>query len=127
MKLITVPDDLLENTVKYWTHLQQYRGAAVEPRFAHISRLAIALYSLPYTNVEEEGIFSKMNYFKNILRNKMASPTTEALIGIDGSARWKGEECHNFIVTDEVKKKLHFETICKVKPEDDFLLQDYML
>ena len=45
-------------------------------------------------------IFSKMNYFKNILRNKMASPTTEASIRIDGSTRWKDEECDNFNVTD---------------------------
>ena len=117
----------MENTVKYWTHLQQYREAAGGPRFTTISRLAIELYSLPYSNVEVEGIFSKMNYFKNIFRNTMASPTTEALIRIDGSTRWKGKECHNFNVTNEAKKKLHFETIYRVKPEDDFLLQGYML
>ena len=68
-----------------------------------------------------------MNYFKKILRNKIASPTTEASIQIDGSTRWKGEERHNFNVTDEAKKKLYFETIYKFKPEDNFLLQDYML
>ena len=79
-----------------------------------------------YSN-EVEGIFSKMNYLKNILRNKIVSPTNEASIRIDGSTRWKGEEYHNFNVTDEMKQKLNFETIYKVKPEDDFLLQDYML
>ena len=41
----------------------------------------------------------------------MASPTTEALIRIDGSTRWKGEERHNFNVTVEAKKKLYFEKI----------------
>ena len=46
----------------------------------------------------------------------MASPTTEASIRTDGSTRWKGEECQNFHVTDEAKKKLYFEAIYEFKP-----------
>ena len=64
IKLIAVPDDLLENPIRYWTYLQQYKDAAGEPRFANISRLAVALYSLSYSNAEVERIFSKMNYLK---------------------------------------------------------------
>eukprot|EP00794_Sanderia_malayensis_P015248 gene15248-16822_t len=124
IKLISVPEDLNDNPVKFWSYFEQYKDAAGEPKFANIARLAIALYSLPYSNAEVERIFSKMNNFKSKLRNKMASPTTDALIRIDSSLKWRGEECHNFKVTNEMKKKFNAETVYKVNAEDDFMFQE---
>ena len=100
MNFMTVPDDFIENPVKYWTHLRQYKDAADQPRFANISRLATALYSLPFSNAEVERIVSKMNYFKNILC----------------------EEYHSFDVTDEMKKKFNSEVIYNDKPDKDIFV-----
>ena len=65
-----------------------------------------------------------MNHFKSKLRNKMASPTTDALIRVDGGLKWRGEQCYNFNVTDNMKRKFSSETIYKVNTADDFVLDD---
>ena len=114
MKIITVPGDLNKNPVKYLAQFQQYNDAAGDPRFAGIPRLAIAFYSFRYSNAEVERVFSKMNYFKSELRNIMASPTTEALIRINGCTSWRGEECYNFDIANEMKGKFNAETIYKL-------------
>ena len=82
---------------------------------------------LPYihcllSNAEVERIFSKIHHFKRKLRNKMASPTTDALFRVDGGLKWRGEQCYNFNATDNMKRKFSSETIYKVNAADDFVL-----
>ena len=124
MKLIDVPEDLKEDPVKFWNYFKEFKDAAGESRFNNLAQLALALYTLPYSNAEVERIFSKMNHFKSKLRNKMASPTTDALFRVDGGLKWRGEQCHIFNVTDNMKRKFSSETIYKVNEADDFVLGD---
>ena len=59
-----------------------------------------------------------------LLGCKMASPTTDALIRVDGGLKWRGEQCYNFNVTDNMKRKFSSETIFKVNATDDFVLDN---
>ena len=43
---------------------------------------------------------------------------------MDGGLNWRGEQCYNFNVTDNMKRKFSSETIYKVNPADDFVLDD---
>ena len=66
-------------------------------------------------------IFSKINHFKNKIRNRMSSPTLDALIQIEGGLHWRKEECHNFTVTYEMKSKFNTSMIYQISNKDDFL------
>ena len=45
-------------------------------------------------------------------------------IRVDGGLKWRGEQCYNFNVTDNMKRKLSSETIYKVNAADDLVLDD---
>ena len=122
-----MPEDLKEDPVKFWNYFKEFKDAAGESRFNNLAQLALSLYTLPFSNAEVERIFSKINHFKSKLRNKMASPTTDALIRVDGGLKWRGEQCYNFNVTDNMKRKFSSETIYKVNAADDFVLDDEIL
>ena len=124
LKLIKIPAEIKEHPVKFWSHLDQYKDAAGEPRFANLARLALALYSLPYSNAEVERIFSKMNHYKSKVRNKMGSPAIDAVIRVDCGLRWRNETCYQFRVSNEMKQKFNAATVYQVNPDDDFLLDE---
>ena len=121
LKLFEIPEDVAKDPVKFWDLIKGYKDAAGELRFANLSQLALSLYSLPYSNTEVERIFFKINYFKNKMRNRMSSPTLDALIRIEGGLRWRKEECHNFTVTNEMKSKFNTSAIYQISNKDDFL------
>jgi len=54
----------------------------------------------------------------------MASPTTHALIRVDGSLRWRREDCHNFTVNEIMTTKFNAETVYKDNEHDNFLRGD---
>ena len=122
--MINVPEKLKDDPVKFLSHFKTYKDAAGKPRFNNVAQLALSLYSLPYSNAEVERIFSRMNHLKSKVRNKMASPTTDSLIRVDGSLRWRGEECYNFNVNQAMKRKFIAKRIYRVNADDDFVLDD---
>ena len=102
-------------------YICNFTDASGSKLFGHISSLALALYSLPYSNAEVERIFSKLNYFKSKLRNKLKSATVSALIHIDCGLTIRKEHCYNFTVTDLMKRKFNASTIYQVSAVDDIL------
>ena len=121
LKLLNIPEDVLKNPAKFWDVINGYKDAAGELRFKNLRQLALSLYSLPYSNAEVERIFSKMKYFKNKMRNRMSSPTIDALIRIEGGLRWRKEECHNFTVTNDMKSKFNTSSVYQISNKDDLL------
>ena len=108
MKLLCkVPmcESVKKNPIRFWNIIRDFTDAGGAKRFGHISSLALALYSLPYSNAEVERIFSKLNYCKSNLRNKMKSGTVAAIIHIDCGLRLRQEKCNNFTITDLMKQK----------------------
>ena len=91
-----VPEDLKEDPVKFWNYFKEFKDAAGESRFINLAQLAFALYALCYSNAEVEHIFSKMNHFKSKVRNKMASPTTDALVCVEVNA------ADDFVLDDKI-------------------------
>lgn len=121
LKVADLPDDLKSDAVKFWCHVGSYKDSTGQLRFGNISQLALSLYSLPYSNADVERIFSKMNYFKSKVRNRMSSPTIDALIRVESALRSRKEECHNFTVSREMKSKFNTATIYLIRKEDEFL------
>ena len=121
LKVADLPEDLKSDAVKFWCRVRSYKDSTQVLRFENISQLALGLYSLPYSNADVERIFSKMNYFKNKVRNRMSSPTIDALIRVESALRWRKEECHNFTVSAEMKAKFNTTTVYQIKKEDDYL------
>ena len=120
LKLLDIPEDVVKDPVKFWDVINGYKDAAGELRFRNLPQLALSLYSLPYSNAEVERIFSKMNYFKNKMRNRISSPTLDALIRIEG-LRWRKEECHNFTVTNDMKSKFNTSMVYQISNKDNLL------
>ena len=112
---VPVAENLKTDPIKYWNYICNFTDASGSKRFA------LALYSLPYSNAEVERIFSKLNYFKSKLRNKLKSATVSALIHIDCGLTMRKEHCYNFTVTDLMKRKFNASTIYQVSAEDDIL------
>ena len=80
---VPISEDLKSDPIQFWNSINSFTDASGAKRFGNISFLALALYSLPYSNAKVERIFSKLSYFKSKLRNKMKSATVAALIHID--------------------------------------------
>ena len=121
LKVADVPEDLKSNAVKFWCNVRSFKDSTGQSRFENISQLALSLYSLPYSNADVERIFSKMNYLMSKVRNRMGSPTIDALIRVESAPRWRKDECHDFTVSREMKSKFNTATIYQIKKEDDFL------
>ncbi len=126
-KVADLPDNLESDAVKFWCHVGSYKDSTGQSHFENISQLALSLFSLPYSNAEVGRIFSKMNYFKSKVRNRMSSPTIDALIRVESALCWRKEECHNFTVSREMKAKFNTATIYQIKKEDDFLPDNAVL
>ena len=60
-----------------------------------------------------------MNHFK-----KQVEKQDGKSHGMDGGLKWRDEQCYNFNVTDNMKRKFSSETIYKVNAADDFVLDD---
>ena len=124
MKLLSrvpISEDLKSDPIQFWNSINSFTDASGTKRFGNISFSALALYSLSYSNTKVERIFSKLNYFKSKLRNKMKSATVAALIHIDCGLTLRQEKCYNFTVTDSMKKKFNANTIYQISNEGDIL------
>ena len=110
-----------KDPIQFRNPILDFTDAGGAKRFGHTFSLALALYSLLYSNAEGERIFSKLNYFKSELRNKMKSGTVAAIIHIDCGLRLKQEKCHNFTVTDFMKRKFVASLAYEISKQDDIL------
>ena len=117
---VPISEDLKIDPIQFWNSINSFTDASGAKRFGNISSLALALYSLPYSNAEVERTFSKLNYFKSKLRNKMKSATVAALDHIDCGLTLRQEKCYNFTVTDSMKKNFNANTY-QISNEDDIL------
>ena len=70
------------NVVEFWSEVHQARNASGERSFEHVSKFALSLLSLPFSNASVERSFSQMNLVKSKLRNRMLIKTTNALLQV---------------------------------------------
>lgn len=57
----------------FWTEVSNYRDSCEENPYKELSKFALYLLSLPYSNADVERVFSKMNLIKSKLRYRMSA------------------------------------------------------
>ena len=55
-----MPEDLKEDPVKFWNYFKEFKDAAGDSQFNNLAQLALALYTLPYSNAELSASFLKL-------------------------------------------------------------------
>lgn len=88
--------DCLINTVKFWSEVSWATDASNNPRYGNISKLALSLLSLPFSNATVERLFSSMNVVHSKLRNRLHVRSTEAIQQIRYGLRREKQTCATF-------------------------------
>ena len=76
------PEHCLANTVCFWSFVAEAKNADGNQRFGNVSRLALALLTLPFSNATVERAFSLMNVVHCKLRNRLHVRSVEAILQI---------------------------------------------
>lgn len=105
------------STEEFWIEVSHSKNAVDELRFPNISKFALSLLVLPFSNAEVERAFSTVNILKNKLRNRMLIPTLDSIMRVRFSLKNSG--CTNFNPTEDMLKSFNSENMYKCKNDDD--------
>ncbi|KYN18236.1 hypothetical protein ALC57_09483 [Trachymyrmex cornetzi] len=83
-------------------------NAGGHKRFGHISKLVLALMSLPFSNASVERTFSIINIIKDKLRNRMSVETADTILRIRSNLP---NGCIAFEPTEDMLNKFNSETM----------------
>lgn len=103
---------------EFWGKLNLISDSAGQKRFPHISNLALALLSLPFSNASVERAFSIVNVVKDKLRNKLLVKTIDAIVRVRFSVENK---CHTFRPTPAMLRKFVSEVVYSGEMDDGAL------
>lgn len=78
----TATVDNRTSTESYWSEVWDIKDAGGAQRFGNISKLVLALLSLPFSNASVERAFSILSIVKDKLRNKMSVAMVEAIMHV---------------------------------------------
>jgi hypothetical protein len=92
----------LDNTVTFWAKVAEVTTADGAAKFGQISKLALAILSLPFSNATVERLFSLMNSTHTKIRNRLHVSTVEALLHIRYGLIRRGETCVTFTPSDDM-------------------------
>lgn len=104
----TASVDNRTNTERYWSEVQDIKDAGGAQRFGNISRLVLALLSLPFSNASVERAFSILAIVKDKLRNKMSVAMVEAIMHVRLTL---SVDCCDFKPTARMLKLFNSENI----------------
>lgn len=96
-----------EDPESYWIEVAQNKNALGEARFGHISKLALALLSLPFSNATVERAFSIANVVKNKLRNRLTISSTDCIMRV--RFHLMNINCADFMPSDRMLSKFNAE------------------
>ncbi|KYN02291.1 hypothetical protein ALC62_06893 [Cyphomyrmex costatus] len=93
---------------EFWRAINLIVDSAGQKRFSNISKLALALLTVPFSNASVERAFSIVNIVKDKLRNKLEVKTIDAILRV----RFLMEnKCDNFEPTPLMLKKFVSEVV----------------
>ncbi|XP_077279781.1 uncharacterized protein LOC143907119, partial [Temnothorax americanus] len=98
----------LSTPEEFWVEVFQYQNSAGQQQFGNITKFALAMLCLPFSNAVVERAFSIMNVIKNKLRNRMAVKTANAIMRIRFNMP---QGCKNFQPTINMLKKFNSENM----------------
>jgi hypothetical protein len=107
------------NTESFWVEVAKNTTAEGEQRYGNISKLALNLLCLPFSNAQVERAFSIMNIVKDKLRNKMSVSTLDAIMRVRYNLMGTHAGCINFQPSDNMLKRFNSENIYKCKEGDE--------
>ncbi|CAL1674544.1 unnamed protein product [Lasius platythorax] len=109
------------STESFWVEVYDIKDAGGTRRFENISKLVLALLSLPFSNASVERAFSIMSIVKDKLRNKMSIVMVEAIMHIRLTLNI---DCCDFKPTATMLKRFNTETIYTNINENDVAILD---
>lgn len=112
----------LDSSEEFWIEVSEDKNSAGEQRFPHISKLALSLLSLPFSNATVERVFSIVNIIKNKLRNRMHVRTADAIMRVRFSLK---SSCDHFVPTKDMLQKFNSEIYLNEDSEDNKVLEAF--
>lgn len=97
-----------ESTERFWADVYSINDASGSKRFENISKLVLALLSLPFSNASVERAFSIVSIVKDKLRNKMSVAMLQAIMHIRLTL---DVDCCDFKPTDKMLKRFNSENV----------------
>jgi len=113
-----------DNIIHFWSEISGTKNAGGEKAFGNISKLALALLSLPFSNASVERCFSQMSAVKNNLRNRLLVKTTNSILQVRYGLTWRGEDCITFKATPEMVRCFN-TSMYKTEDSEDENQSDY--
>ena len=95
-----------KSTSEFWIEVSQYRDAAGNNPFKHISSLAMNLLALPHSNADVERLFSQVNLVETKQRNKLHTNTVNSILLIRAGLKRVGKCCHDYDIPKSVLDKI---------------------
>ena len=85
----------------FWSHVAKVKSGD-DALFPKITRLVSAFISLPISNATVERLFSVMSVVKTKLRNTLAIPMVESILGVWYSLQRRNETCVTMAILPEM-------------------------
>lgn len=108
----------VQNSEDFWVEVANNSNAAGEPRYRHISSLAVGLLSLPFSNATVERAFSIINIVKDKLRNRLSVTSVDSIMRTRWSLFNNLEGCSSFEPSDQMLQRFNSEKMYETKKEN---------
>lgn len=71
-----------QHTEDFWVevYISNFKNAVGDRTYGHVSKLALAIMSLPFSNAVVERAFSQVAIIKDKLRNRLAIRTAQSIL-----------------------------------------------
>lgn len=96
-----------DDPVSFWAEVSIDTDSGGNKRFKNISSLALAMFSLPFSNAAIERVFSMMSIVKCKLRNRLQCEMVNSILALRYGLMLRGETCCSFTVTAEMLQKFN--------------------
>lgn len=97
----------LNDPEAFWTEVFLTEGQVPHGNFCNISKFALAILSIPFSNASVERVFSTMSIVKSKLRNRMQCKMVDAILNLRYGLIWRGEACKNMTVSQRMLSKFN--------------------
>lgn len=95
-----------QHTEEFWVEVYNFKNAVGDRTFCHVSKLALGIMSLPFSNAVVERAFSQVAIIKDKLRNRLAINTAESILRVRYTMM---DGCINFQPSEKMLKKFNSE------------------
>ena len=103
---VDVPKDLYQSPVEYWRFVLSIVTPSGRPRFVNLRQVIYFFFSLPFSNVVAECLFSTLKEVKTDKQNKLSTLTLSAILRTKCGTMRINVRSSSLIVDHELEKRL---------------------